>query len=133
MIGQEMNRAAVTAALEACVLTDFEMEGLFRRSLLMASAHGDVDTVALMLQGGAAVDLPDEDGCTPLFLASMQGRTAVVDLLLENEASTELPARDGATPLLAASTSGHADVVAQLLAKGANCDHKDAFRSSSCV
>jgi ankyrin repeat protein len=53
----------------------------------------------VLLQGGASVDVKDDDGCTPLSLAAGSGHLGVIRALLLAGASLATPADDGRTPV----------------------------------
>jgi ankyrin repeat protein len=87
--------------------------------IFLAAGFGHSQTVALLLEYGAPVNLPSPDGITPLFLAASHGHIAMVQLLLENGAAVNTSIPDGSTPLFAAAKGGHGRVVAMLLEHGA--------------
>ena len=90
------------------------LEGHFY-PLLAATKASDVDAMALLLDGGAAVDQSnDDDGATPLCIACQKGQVNAARLLLDKGAEVDRAMKDDQTPLFAACTNGHVDV-AQLL------------------
>ena len=83
------------------------------------------------------VDLPNDDGLTPLMLASKSGKDRLIQMLIEKAgASIDMvePAF-GRTPLELASAKGNSRVVQLLLKNGASWEnHKDKMgRGSKCV
>lgn len=61
----------------------------------------------LLHNGSVVVDLPNNDGETPLNLAATKGETEMVQSLLEGKAqSIDTPDRLGWTPVLMASHGG---------------------------
>ncbi|MDR0780548.1 MAG: ankyrin repeat domain-containing protein [Pseudomonadales bacterium] len=118
-------------------------DGLLRTgttALLRAARGGDVEATALLLAHGARVDLPNEDGITPLLAASgyrasnvdTRGKFrteeqahAIATLLLDAGADANASESAGQTALYGAATNGW-DTVVQLLAeRGADLEHKD--------
>ncbi len=70
----------------------------------------------LLLNRGAAIDSPKENGATPLWFACKYGFTAVVELLLERgSTANDQPDNEGCTPLWIASQNGHPAVIELLL------------------
>jgi ankyrin repeat protein len=89
--------------------------------LFVASKHGNLDVVSLLLGRDAGVDLCGADRMAPLYIASQMGHTKVVETLLERGANANLATlRKGATPLHVASVKGHFDIVEMLINKGAH-------------
>ena len=79
--------------------------------------------VQLLLQHGAAVDLSDESGYTPLHHAARAGHLDIALLLLDtSRASIDVRMRDGWTPLAKACWHCRASVVAALLERGPRTD-----------
>jgi ankyrin repeat protein len=78
-----------------------------------------------LLRAGASVNLPDEDGVTPLMLAAQVGDEGLVEMLLERGADVNLADREGATPIFDAVGCNRAGVVSKLLAAGARTDLVD--------
>ena len=68
----------------------------------------------MLLAAGCSVDLPTNDGETPLMRAAQFNRAGIVKLLLEAGADKALVCDDGKTALRYAEQSGN-DAVAALL------------------
>ena len=82
------------------------------RSVWQASARGQCDVVAKLLDGGGDVDDANADGATALFCAAQNGHPDMVHLLLERGADVDRARRsDGSFPLFKACHNGHLDVV----------------------
>jgi len=71
------------------------------------------------------LNLPEDDGLTPLHLAASNCHTNVVLLLLDKGANINVKASDGATPLHLAAQEGCADVVQVLLDRSAEVNPRD--------
>ena len=84
-----------------------------------AAYAGNLEEVTRLLEEGAAVDVPDLEGRTPLMWASFNGHTAVDALLLENGAAINAREVNGRTALMYASSGPFAETVELLLEKGA--------------
>ena len=52
------------------------------KALIQACYNGHAREVRRLLSGGADVNDPDEQGCTPLGAASVNGHVEVVDMVL---------------------------------------------------
>ena len=49
---------------------------------MLAASHGRLDTVKLLLEAGADINIQDEDGSTSLMCASEHGHGEIVKYLL---------------------------------------------------
>jgi len=93
---------------------------------------GHADAVRLLLKYGAAVNLNDPVGHSPLHFACMGGDSECVRLLLAAGAPVDHRARSGMTPLISAAIAGaDEDVVSALLGAGANPCLKDNGRRTA--
>ena len=99
-------------------------------ALHFACSHGNASVVEVLLDGkfegrGAAIDLQDEGGWTPLMVVSAWGgHESVLRLLLARGAdmTTRLPRRSfwrGKTALALAKDRNRVEIVALLVAAGA--------------
>lgn len=96
------------------------------RSIHQCAINGDASGVAsLLAENPAALNLPEDNGLTPLHLAAENCHSNVVALLLSKGANINITADDNETPLHLAAQEGCADVVELLLAKGANVNMHD--------
>ena len=68
----------------------------------------------MLLAAGCSVDLPANDGMTPLMIAAHSNHAGTVKLLLDAGADKALVCDDGKTALLCAEQNGN-DAVAALL------------------
>lgn len=109
-------------------------------SLLRAARGGDVAVTELLLKHGALVDLPNEEGVTPLMVAAGY-RTSNVDtrgkfrteeqayqvakLLIEAGADVNAAESYGQTALFGAATNGWNSLVQLLVDNGADLLHQD--------
>ena len=93
-----------------------------QRLLVEAAGWAAARRVGELLRAGAAPDLPDRDGTTPLYRASVQGRADTVRVLLAAGAdpNRESGTGDEGLPLCAAACWGHEAAVRALLAGGAD-------------
>ena len=90
-----------------------------------------LDSMTVLVERGARVDVADGDGWTPLIEAVVfqpgiesnddhrVRRRELVDLLLTNGASVDRRTADGMTPLMLAAAQGHMDIIRLLLRRGA--------------
>ena len=90
--------------------------------LTEALRSGDHAALRALIEAGADVNAPAEDGATPLHWAVRWDNAAAVDLLLHAGADPD-PANDyGVTPLALACINRNAAVVGKLLEAGADPD-----------
>ncbi len=102
-----------------------------RTPLLIATDNcTDVAPIALLLSKGAAVNVVDKDGCTPLHNACHQGCLEAVKMLLDNKAQLEAKSASSRTPLFHAVKGGHLPVVQLLIKAGTDVHVKDANGST---
>lgn len=107
--------SVVRSLLEAGADLDVQEWRYGRTALSWAAERGDANTVEILLDGNAAVDLADKLHRTPMSWAAMDGHANVVKLLLRWNASTETKDIDyDRTPFLWAIKRGH-DSVIQIL------------------
>jgi len=72
-------------------LTDVNQTGIFgERSLDVAACRGDLEEIYALLDGGANIDAPGENGNTALHEAVGQGHFDVVRVLLAFGARTNI-------------------------------------------
>jgi ankyrin repeat protein len=113
--------AVVEAFLEAGMSPDAKETRRGSTALIHAAANGHSRIVARLLDAGAAVNRPDDDGTTALAAACYFGRAPLVELLLAKGADPRAASKDGATSALeAAIWGGDARIVKMLLAAGAD-------------
>mmetsp|Transcript_25912 Transcript_25912/g.45686 ORF Transcript_25912/g.45686 Transcript_25912/m.45686 type:complete len:878 (-) Transcript_25912:91-2724(-) len=90
-----------------------------KTALHIASLHGQIDLVSLLLSRGANIEASD-DGKTPLAMACITGKLGVMNLLLDKGANMEARDNHGFTPIFHACESGQLEAVRLLLNRGAN-------------
>jgi ankyrin repeat protein len=81
------------------------------RALIVAAAHGHVDTVKALVDAGADVNAADVTGWTVLHAAAYKGDKQIVSLLLERGAIAPPPTWFLQAPSVMAEKLGHQDVV----------------------
>jgi len=72
-------------------------------TLRIASAHGQINRVKLLIENGADVNARNRYGNTPLMLASINGRQEAVRFLIEAGADMNVKDSEGSTSLKYAS------------------------------
>lgn len=97
-----------------------------RTGLDYAASFNDVPMSALLLQDGAHVNAPDNNGNTALYWAAERGNLAVMRFLIAHKATVDAANRVGVTPLMAAAQHNEPDAVRLLLMHGAD-PHKQDF------
>lgn len=88
--------------------------------LIGAAKLGDLARARELVSRGAAVNVTDRRGYTPLMWSSAAGSLDLTRYLLEHGAQPEARAADGATALFLAAANGSTEVVRLLLTRGAN-------------
>lgn len=90
--------------------------------LYKACEIGNNETVQLLLNKGADINLSDKNRVSPLFKACQKGHDNIVQLLLNNGARAviNLSEKNGITPLYVAFAWRHSKIVQMLLECGAD-------------
>lgn len=87
--------------------------------LSLASGHGGIELVKLLLDSGSWIDGAPLELASPLMIASIEGHQGVVELLLDRGAEiNRIHSRWDKTPVDIALERGHQDVVEALQARG---------------
>ena len=96
------------------------IRNFYGQSALHAACFRKHKSVAVLLidaliAGGGNIDVPDDDGNTPLYAACYCGAAEIVKILLKNGASPAVKNLQGLTPLTIAAQRGHGDIVTYLM------------------
>jgi ankyrin repeat protein len=88
-------------------------DGQGRTPLLIATSQQDWKTARRLLDAGAAVDLADKNGFTPVMAAAMHGDLEMFQLLLSRSTDfhPEKPCADGQDLLSCALDGGHQEII----------------------
>ncbi|KAF5638856.1 ankyrin protein [Fusarium sp. NRRL 25303] len=125
------DEATVSLAMRNA-LQKFKVGYFFMRHLHIAAYFGLAELVEYLLDMGAAVDIADRTGRTPLSYASERGHEAIMVMLLERGAKVNSQDGEivpkwhydnenaGRTPLSFATEQGHEAAVHILIANGAS-------------
>jgi hypothetical protein len=81
---------------------------------------GDIAKVRALISGGAAVDISDRRGRTPLIWAAAGGNVALIGELLERGAAVDRASDDGMSALMVAASNGFTESARALIVRGAN-------------
>ena len=95
-----------------------------RSALHIASEHGSIAAIELLLSGGLSVDLRDGEGNTPLVCAAACGQIEAVNCLLDHGADPLLKVKDGWSLLHFAAQSGNVIIIETMLSKGLDIDSR---------
>jgi len=82
--------------------------------LMLASEHGQADTVELLMEMGAAVDHRNNRGQTPLMVAARANRVRIIARLLKAGADADTRDRNGRTARELANQEGALEAAAAL-------------------
>ena len=89
-------------------------------ALWLACLQGSVDSLAVLLQAGAGLEIPNDGGETPLLIAALQGNTECIELLCAAGANIETVDNERKTPMLWACEHGNSKAVQILSSYGAS-------------
>lgn len=120
----ECNLAAVQSFIEKDINNINYQNEDEDTALHLASVHGRVKVVKLLLERGAEVNAKQKSELTALHLASLKGHTEVVKLLLEHGAEINAKQQSGITPLHYSIGEGYTEVATLLLEHGADVNAK---------
>lgn len=95
-------------------------------TLWSAAKADDVATIERLLADGAALDVRDARGHSPLMLAAYGGHVAAFDRLLAAGADPNSADDGGNSVLMGAAFKGYLALIDKLLAAGANLHAKNA-------
>ena len=84
----------------------------------------------LMEEEGADVNIPNNNGNTPLMIATRNGHTEIARMLIDRGADVNIPDNNGNTPLTWASDRGNIQIVRMLIDRGAECECKEMMMES---
>ncbi|XP_078311118.1 uncharacterized protein LOC144617578 isoform X2 [Crassostrea virginica] len=84
------------------------------------AAHRRDETVKLLIQKGADVNLCRKNGASPLFIACQNGHESTVQLLLNNSADVNLCEENGCSPLYITCQQRHESTAQLFLNNGAD-------------
>ncbi|XP_003373344.1 ankyrin repeat-containing domain protein [Trichinella spiralis] len=102
-------------------------------ALMLAVSQNKLESVKLLLEAGANVNLQDEDGSTALMCAAEHGHKDVVRLLLDvPEIDATMVDQDGSTALSVAVDNGHKNIGVLIYAH-LNYGRKSNQRAKLCI
>jgi ankyrin repeat protein len=101
-------------------------------ALVLATYHGDLEEVALLLKAGADPCIPDHSGNTALMGALFKGELLVAERLLDL-CPIELSNNAGQTALSFAALFGRLDILPELVRRGADPEHRDASGNTATM
>lgn len=108
--------------------SEHKVKPLSGTALYVAAMRGDVESVHLLIDHGAMVDLPVTDDpsetdlaglTTPIMMATYLGKVEAVEALIQR-GSNVMQRLEGVTPLHIAAIAGYEEVAGILLDNGAN-------------
>lgn len=101
--------------------------------LLKAAWDGDLAVVNALLAEGAAVDVRDAQGNSPLLLATAANRIEVAQRLMDAGADVNLQNRMQDSAYLLAGASGHQRILELTLAHGADLHSTNRFGGTALI
>jgi len=100
--------------------------------LCISARNGNLNTLKLLLDSGAQVNLIAEDrGSNALFDSALERKKEIVKALIEAGADMNIQSKDGQTALVVVVGAGDEDIVELLARAGADPDIKDALGVSA--
>jgi len=77
---------------------------------ISACRYNSIETVKLLLEHNADVNIADKNKDTPLIMACFKGHIEIVKLLLEHNANIDITDRQDCTPLDLVSQAGYIEI-----------------------
>ena len=97
-------------------------------ALISASRDGQIEMLEMLMEEeGADVNIPNNNGNTPLMIATRNGNTEIARMLIDRGADVNIPDNNGNTPLTWASDRGNIQIVRMLIDRGANVNAKNKW------
>lgn len=91
----------------------------------MAADSGHADVIKILLEAKANLNIPDDDGCTPLWIAAQNNQTEVLGILIATKVDLNTPNNEGSTPLWVAASNGLTEATKMLIESKANLNKPD--------
>lgn len=101
--------------------------------LMYAAKHNQYRVVALLIKGGADLNMQSNVGNTALILAARKGAAESVSLLLAAGPKVNLQTHSNHTALMWASYQGYESIKDQLLTCGADVDLQNEYGETAMV
>ncbi len=105
----DADTASIAAELLAKLASSQSVDEKGRTALHLACGLGQLETVQLLINHGALIEVQDHDGNTPLMFAAVSGNATLIELLLAEGANINARNQRGQDALVFASISDHAD------------------------
>jgi len=90
--------------------------------LIAAAQFGHLQTVTLLIEAGASINVKSVDGKTALFAAVEERHDKIVRMLLHHGADTNIVSMEGTSPLFSAAFNGYDEILKMLLLFSAGID-----------
>lgn len=110
----EGHTAIVEELLKAPHIAIDALDAQGNTALILAAQKGHADTVDVLVQGKAKLDVDNRDGMTALMLAAQNGYLRIVQILVKAGADTTIQDDTGRTALDWAQDNDRQDVVTYL-------------------
>ena len=101
--------------------------------LYYASLHGLLESMTMLIDKGADVNVQGGDQGNALIAASYSGHNEIVQMLLENKADVNVQGGFHGSALIAASYFGHIEIVQLLLENGADVNIQGGISGSALI
>lgn len=95
-------------------------------SAFMAAAYGHTDTLNLLIEKKADLNIANTSGFTPAYMAAQYGYASSIAIMAAAKADLNKVNKKGDSPVVVAAHTGHANVIKALAECKAKIDSKDA-------
>ena len=102
-------------------------------ALILATVHGSIECIKILLQRGSNLDHQNYNGETALCMAAILGSVESIEILLQHNASINVQDFCKRTPLMYAAIGNHANCMKVLISAGASLDITDEEKNDALV
>lgn len=126
LFAADESRNATFNVIELLIAAKASVNDINKReqtALMLAAIRGGFESVTMLLKAGAAINVKDNEGLTPLMYAAWGGRAPAFDIvtaLMKAGAKVNDVSQDGETALMLAARHSSPDVLQALLAAHAS-------------
>jgi ankyrin repeat protein len=107
-----------------------EEEASYKSMLHLVAEMGDKKLAKTLMDKGMNINIPDEEGLTPLHYAVIYNQIDVAEVFIKSKSNLDFGDDEGKTPLHHASLYGRDYLAEMLIEEGANINHKNLYEKT---
>ena len=93
----------------------------------ISAQSGHINAIIALKNGGADVNIPNNNGSTPVWIAAQNGHVNAITALKNGGADVNKPNNKGITPVWIAAHNGHVNAITALIDGGADVNIPDIY------